>query len=200
MESAAPVDGRRARRERGRLAVIDAMIDLVLEGHAPPTAEQVCERAGVSEASLYRYVQTLDDLRRRAIARYFERHDHLMEIPDIGEHGLAHRIRAVVDARLRFYEITEPMAVMTRRQTAEVPELGDALRRVRATFVDQLAHHFDHELGSLRQPMRRERLAVLASLTSFESWQQLRSQGLDQAATARALRRALSDLLDGGDR
>ncbi len=192
------VDGRRARRERGRLAVIDAVIDLVLEGRAPPTAEAISERAGVSEASVFRYFDTLDDLRHGAIGRYFERHGHLMEIPDIGEHGLDRRVRNLVEARIRFYETSEPMAAMARRQTADVPELGDALLRVRSTFVDQLAQHFDEELGRLRPQVRRERLAVLAALTSFESWQQLRQQGLDRAAVARALRRAVADLIDAG--
>ncbi len=52
------VDGRRARRERGRIAVSDAVIDLAFEGNANPTAEQVAKRAGVSVASLFRYFET----------------------------------------------------------------------------------------------------------------------------------------------
>ena len=43
-------DGRRARRGRGRLAVCEAMIDLVFEGNLPPSADQVAERAGYSSA------------------------------------------------------------------------------------------------------------------------------------------------------
>ena len=57
------------------------MIDLVLEGHAPPSAEHVIERAGVSQASLFRYFATLDELRQEAIGRYFERFDGLIAIP-----------------------------------------------------------------------------------------------------------------------
>src|SRR5690606_23355552 len=41
-------DGRRARRERGRQAVIDATLDLFLEGGERPTSEEVAARAGVS--------------------------------------------------------------------------------------------------------------------------------------------------------
>ena len=91
------------------------------------------------------------------------------------------------------------MARLARRQAHDVPEVRDILRRVRSTLVDQLAQHFGPELGRLRASSRRELVAVLAALTSFEAWQQLRDQGLDRAATARALRRALIDLLDEGE-
>lgn len=189
------VDGRRARRERGRRAVIDAMIDLIFEGHLPPTVELISERAGVSEASLFRYFDTLDELRHHAIGRYFDRYAHLMEIPDIGERSIDRRVRDVVESRIAFYEATEPMARLVRRQAADVPEIRHTLTRVRSTLTDQLAHHFEPELRRLRASARRERLAVIAAITSFESWQQLSDQGLDRAATARALRRALTDLL-----
>ena len=192
----AQLDGRRARRERGRRAVVDAMIDLILEGHVPPSADAVCERAGVSEASLFRYFDTLDELRHHAIGRYLERHDHLMAIPGIGERSLGRRVRGLVDARLRLYETTEPMAALVRRQAVEVDEIAATLTRVRATLLDQLAQHFELELRALSAPARRERRAVLAALTSFESWQQLRDQGLDRPAIARSLRRAVADLLD----
>ena len=36
-----PLDGRRARVQRGREAVLDAMLDLVVEGHGQPTATDV---------------------------------------------------------------------------------------------------------------------------------------------------------------
>ena len=198
MTSGGQVDGRRARRDRGRLAAIDAMIDLVLDGHAPPSAEAVSKRAGVSEASLFRYFDTLDDLRQQAIGRYLERHDHLLEVPDIGEHSLDRRIRGLVDARLRYYETVAPMATLVRRQAPAVPEVAATLARVRATLLDQVAQHFEPELGSFRSSARTERVAVLAALTSFESWQQLHEQGLDRVSIARAWRRALDDLL--GDR
>ncbi len=192
------LDGRRARRERGRLAVIDATIDLVLAGGGPPSADAVAALAGVSEASLFRYFDTLDDLRNEAIGRFIERHGHLMEIPDLGRHALDRRVRNLVGARLRFYETVEPMATLARRQAPAVPAIAATLNRVRATLVDQLAEHFEPELRSLRPAARRERVAVLGALTSFESWQQLGEQGLDRAATARAWRRSLDDLLGDG--
>jgi AcrR family transcriptional regulator len=194
------VDGRRRRREQGRIAVVDAMIDLVLAGHTPPTAEQVATHAGVSTASVFRYFDNLDDLRRQGIQRYLERYDHLLDLPGIGEQGLAHRITTLVEARQRFYETIDPMARLARAQALAVPELDEALDRVRATLADQLREHFAAELEGLRPAQRHELVALVAVLTSYESWEQLRRQGLDRAAVGRAMRLGVDRLLrsEGG--
>ena len=189
------VDGRRLRREQGRVAVVDAMIDLVLAGHTPPSAEQVAAHAGVSTASVFRYFDSLDDLRRRGIQRYLERYDHLLDVPGIGEHGLTHRVATFVEARQRFYETIDPMARLARAQALTVPDVDDALGRVRATLADQLSEHFAAELAGLRPNRRRELVALVAALTSYESWEQLRRQGLDRAAVGRAMRLGVDRLL-----
>ena len=195
----AKVDGRRLRREQGRVAVVDAMIDLVLAGNTPPTAEQIADRAGVSAASVFRYFDSLDDLRREGIRRYLERYDHLLDVPDIGEHGFARRVAALVEARQRFYETIEPMARLARAQALSVPELDDALSRVRATLVDQIGEHFSAELLGLRPQRRRELIALVAALTSYESWEQLRRQGFDRDALGRAMRSGVERLLRSDD-
>lgn len=189
------VDGRRLRREQGRAAVVDALIDLVLAGRTPPSADEIAARAGVSTASVFRYFDSLDDLRRHGIQRYLERYDHLLDIPDIGEHGLPKRVANLVEGRQRFYETIEPMARLARAQALTVPELDEALGRVRATLADQLSEHFATELADLRPARRRELVAVVAALTSYETWEQLRRQGLDRAAVGRALRTGVERLL-----
>lgn len=189
------MDGRRLRREQGRAAVVDAMIDLVLAGRTPPSADEIAARAGVSTASVFRYFDSLDDLRRHGIQRYLERYDHLLGIPDIGERGFSTRVANLVESRQRFYETIEPMARLARAQALTVPELDEALGRVRATLSDQLSEHFAAELMGLRPSRRRELVAVVAALTSYESWEQLRRQGLDRAAVGRALRTGVERLL-----
>lgn len=196
-ESVAPskIDGRRLRREQGRVAVVDAMIDLVLDGRTPPTVDEIAARAGVSTASVFRYFDGLDDLRRHGIQRYLERYDHLLDVPDVGEHVLTQRIANLVEARQRFYETIEPMARLARAQAVTVPELDAALGRVRATLTDQLSEHFALELSALRPARRRELVVLVSALTSYESWEQLRRQGLDRAAVGRALRHGVERLL-----
>lgn len=189
------LDGRRLRREHGRIAVVDAMIDLVLAGRTPPNTDEIAARAGVSTASVFRYFESLDDLRREGIQRYLERYDHLLDVPEIGEHDLGRRIAALVEARQRFYETIEPMARLARAQAVTVPDLDAALGRVRATLTDQVSEHFAPELANLRPARRREVTALVAALTSYETWEQLRRQGFDRAAVGRSMRLGVERLL-----
>ncbi|MEZ5215801.1 MAG: TetR/AcrR family transcriptional regulator [Ilumatobacteraceae bacterium] len=188
-------DGRRRRREAGRAAVLDALIDLVLEHGAPPAADDIADRAGVSSASLFRYYPSLDELREAAIGRYFERFDTLISLPESRPRSTASRIRTLVEARLTFYDHVAPMARLARRQAALVPALRCSLDRVRSIFVEQLAIWFEDELARFPPKERRQRIAVLAALTSFEAWDQLGESGLDRDQLNRALRRSLADLL-----
>ncbi len=67
-----------------RMLALDAFLDLLLEGHVPPTSEQVARRAGISMATFFRYFDSLGELRREASARILQRFPHLYRVPDIG--------------------------------------------------------------------------------------------------------------------
>jgi AcrR family transcriptional regulator len=191
-------DGRRARRERGRLAVTDAMIDLVLDGETP-SVELLTRRAGVSEATLFRYFETLDELRRATTARYIARFADLFEIPSSGVGTLDQRIDALVAARARLYTTTEPMARLTRRRAAVVPEIDDELRRLRSVMAGQVRRHFAAELAELIPARRDDLVAVICVVTSFESWQQLRDDhGRGPTQLRRAMTESLRRLLGAG--
>lgn len=189
-------DGRRARRQRGRLAVSEAMIDLVFEGNLPPLAEQVAERAGVSIASLFRYFETLDELRRETTDLYFERHGHLFEITGISEGTLEQRIASFVSSRATLYETTEPMCRLVRLRANELTHVNDLLGLIRVARADQIHQHFDAELRQLTPAARDDATAVIVTLTSFESWDQMkRSHGRDHHQIRRAWTTALHHLL-----
>lgn len=188
------IDGRRARRERGRLAVTEATIDLVLEGRIPSSADEIAARAGVSPASLFRYFETLDDLRQATADRYFERYTHLFDVPGIGHGPLSDRIQRFVKARVSLHEITEPMARLTRLRAPEHLELDQRLRHVRATLSDQVRHHFDTELAELSAARRDDAVTVISTLTSFEAWDQARH---DHSRSQQQIRRAWSATING---
>jgi len=79
------VDGRTARRDRNREAVLDAVLELFSEGNLAPSPDDVAQRAGISLRSVYRYVADSDGLIRDAIERHTERIAPLFLIEDIGE-------------------------------------------------------------------------------------------------------------------
>lgn len=195
-DPAEPIDGRRARRERGRRAVAEATIDLVFEGLSPPTVEQVAARAGVSVASVFRYFETLDELRDETIRRYFDRFAHLIEIPDIGAGSRQVRIKRFVDCRQTLYATTEPMARFIRRRAPRVTALDELLHRNRATRADQIRQHFAIELENLPPGRRVELVGAISTLTSFESWAELRDDhGHNSIQIRRAWTRTLGQLL-----
>jgi len=167
------IDGRRARRERGRLAVSDAVIDLVAEGNTDPTSEQVAKRAGVSVASLFRYFETLKELRQETLRRYFKRYDHLFQLPDIAESTLEHRTQVLVNRRAKLYETTGPMCRQARRRAPDLPDLDEELHSTRAMQADQIRQCFAHELEALSPSASDDLVATISTLTSFESWEQI---------------------------
>ena len=67
------IDGRRARRERGREAVTDAMVDLVFEGHVSPTAEQIVLSRFANTRFLPRHLVRQTGTRRHEALYYQQR-------------------------------------------------------------------------------------------------------------------------------
>lgn len=191
-EPAEPVDGRRARRERGRAAVVEATIDLVLEGFSPPTVEQVADRAGVSTASVFRYFDTLDELRDETTRRYYQRFAHLLQIPDIGAGALDARIKRFVDSRHQQYSVTAPMARMVRHRASKVAALDEILHRHRAITATDIGTHFAAELDELGAAARAELIGTIATLTSFEAWSELTE---DHRRTPAQIRRGWTSVL-----
>src|SRR5262245_124138 len=108
------VDGRTARRDRNRTAVLDAVLELFSEGDLNPSAEDVARRSGVSLRSVYRYVRDSDDLIRSAIERHQEKVIPLFIIDDLGEGSFAQRLDVMIERRVRLYETIAPTARAAR--------------------------------------------------------------------------------------
>ena len=105
------LDGRTARRDRNRIAVLDVVLELFSEGEPRPSPEQVAARSGVSLRSVYRYVADRGDLIRAAIDRHLERVQPLFVIDDVPEDTTVARVEQFVRARMRGYEAIAPTAV-----------------------------------------------------------------------------------------
>ena len=73
--AAARVDGRSARAERTRAAIVEALLELNREGDLKPTGERIAERAGVSLRALWANFKDMEALFAAASARLLERQD-----------------------------------------------------------------------------------------------------------------------------
>ena len=114
------LDGRRARREQNVDAVVDAMLDLLGEGHLTPGAAAVAERSGVSLRSVFRYFDDMDSLTERAIARQMERAAPLFDLLD-DDGPLDVRAGRLASHRAVQYNRLAPFARVAIVRSAAVP-------------------------------------------------------------------------------
>jgi TetR/AcrR family transcriptional regulator, regulator of autoinduction and epiphytic fitness len=193
-ETPVPVDGRRARRERGRLAVIDAMFSLLQDGKVPVSAELVADRAGVSVASVFRYFDGLDDLQFQTFARFRERFEPLLEVAP-GATTRAERIAAFVEARLGLYEQAGAIMAVGRLRALEYEPLVAASAEMRGLLADQVRSVFADDVATVGSG-GGDLVAVIDALTSLESWDVMcRTHARSDRQIERAWRRGIDAVI-----
>ncbi len=170
---AAAVDGRSARRERGRAAAVRATVELFDEGELRPSAEAVCGRAGISTASLFRYFGGLDDLYRAAFEQQIARAAQLARVDHVPGAPLEDRVRRFVAGRLDVYEVTVGVGRMGRARAVDHPDVALALDRARAGWLDQVRDVFRTELVPMGRSRATSTAAAVDAVASFEAWELL---------------------------
>jgi TetR/AcrR family transcriptional regulator, regulator of autoinduction and epiphytic fitness len=189
----ASVDGRLARGERARGAIVDALLALIDRGDLRPSAARVAARAGVSQ-----HFSDVESLFAAAASRQAERVSiHVGSIPHDGP--LARRLGAFVRQRARLLEAIAPVrraAILMEPFSSELQGRLGAFRKLKA---DEVRRVFAPELAH-RSPAARRRLhSALAAASSWSMWQALRDhQGLSHAEARRTLRLTLESLLRSG--
>jgi AcrR family transcriptional regulator len=166
-----PIDGRRARRDRSRQAIVDAAFALILEGKGPPSTEAVAERAGVSVSSIFRNFDGLADLQEQALDQFRERFSHLLNATPSVDASLEDRISFFVRNRLDLYEQAGSLMSMARARALEHDTLVEAVARNRSTLADQTRACFGHEIDGLTPSGAADLTAVIDSLTSPEGFE-----------------------------
>src|SRR5687767_696514 len=125
-----PLDGRRARRHRSRDLAVDALLDLLNEGVARPTAQQVAERSGVSLRSIFRIFDDVQSLHMAASERQMSRVRHLF-VDIVADGTLEERVQATVATTTRLYEQVAPIRRAALRAAPESETLQLQLSRAR---------------------------------------------------------------------
>lgn len=189
-EQAAVVDGRRARRERGRTTVIDAMLALLQDGVVPLSADLVAERSGVSVASIFRYFDGLADLQLQAYARFRDRFEPIVAVdPADVPRPLAERVGVLVRSRLDLYEQAGSIMLVGRLRALEHRPLVEASTAMRARLADQVRML----LGG-----PADVVAAVDALTSLDAWDVMRrTHGLGRARITTAWTRGVTLLVTG---
>ncbi len=191
-------DGRRARREQNRGAVLDALAELYREGVYEPSAAQIAERAGLSSRSLFRYFDDVDDLNRATIDQQLARARPLLAVDARPDDPAATKVERLVDARLRLHEAIAPAARAARVCAWRHPVLAEQITSSRSYLRHQVERLFAPELAAMGTERAAAAVAAAEVLCSFESSELLRvDQGLSRARAAAALVQALLPVLAG---
>jgi len=185
-------DGRRARRDRNREAVVDAYLDLVREGDMHPNVADVAERSGVSHRSVFRYFADKDELARTAVQRQTAWASSLAAIPVAATAPLDDRIAALVEQRAEMFDRIGAVGRLSRALAGRQPIIAEQLELSRRFFRKQVKVLFERELTALGEPDSGEVLGAIDVLCSFESYDLLRrDQGMSQVRAKRAMARAV---------
>ncbi|GAA1851599.1 TetR/AcrR family transcriptional regulator [Asanoa iriomotensis] len=177
-EPAERVDGRTARAERTRAAIVDAHLALIGEGDLRPTGERIAERAGVSLRALWTNFKDMETLFEASGARVLETYDAAFKPvpPDLPR---ADRIAAYCHQRARLLQLIAAPA----RAAAMREPFSPQLRRNRQKHVAWLREEVDvlfaeEFAGPDGQTLRN---AVMAA-SMWPAWSMLRD-GLSLSAT-----------------
>lgn len=188
-------DGRRARSERTRAAVVEALLTLLDEGVTQPGADLLAERAGVSRRAIFNHFRDLEDLFAAAADLQRTRVIGLFQ-PISPEAPLPERIAAFTAQQARVVTFITPVRRAANRVAHASAVVAERLAAMRAFHRAHVEATFAPELAGLDGEARREQLAALTSVTSFPFWEELTAhEGLSPRMAEQAMARALTSLL-----
>jgi TetR/AcrR family transcriptional regulator of autoinduction and epiphytic fitness len=186
-------DGRIARSERTRRAIVDALRALIKEGDLRPTAPRVAERAGVSVRTVWQHFEDVEALLVEAGRRDLEIASTYL-VPIEPSLPVTERIERLVDARAKMFEAMAPVWRAARLHTP----FSAQLRRNRDMFMDlarqEVERVFRDELAAAADRDGLRDALVVAS--TWAPWESLRTDvGLDVEASKRATKLLLAGLV-----
>lgn len=196
MTTKAPrIDGRSARAERTRDAVVEAFLALIDQGYLQPTARQVSVHAGVSLRSVFQHFADMETLFAAAADRQIERLRHLAVTVD-PKSPFEERLAAFIEARARLLETMTPVRRAALLGEPFSPEIGRRLHWSREMNREETERVFAAELRNLPKSERRLVSAALHASTEWYTWETLRvHDGMPYKDAARAMALTVRSLL-----
>lgn len=185
-------DGRRERGNRNKAAVVAALLDLYAQGEIQPPAARIAEIAKVSERSVFRYFDDMEDLSAFAVELQWSRVKDLYENL-VADGNFSERLAAIVEQRLHLYDKVESVyqvAVLAARKNAVV---ASALKKRRSILRHQTMKQFAQELDN--HPDSANARRILDFTLSLENIDYLKSaMGLSSTKRSETLHAAVSIL------
>ena len=187
---ASAVDGRSLRRERNRQDIVDALLGLIENGETEISAALIASKAGLSERSIFRYFDDVNDLYRSVCDLAFSKEIEYALIDDAGVGSLDTKIENFVNQRVRIYTMNEKIAPAARSFAFKNPIIKNQLVVGRKLLRTQIIKHFAEELSVFDKQQQQVAVAIIDSLTTFEYYDMMRS---DQRMSVQAIKSVLTE-------
>ena len=187
---ASAVDGRSLRRERNRQDIVDALLGLIENGETEISAALIASKAGLSERSIFRYFDDVNDLYRSVCDLAFSKEIEIALIDDAGIGSLDTKIENFVNQRVRIYTMNEKIAPAARSFAFKNPIIKNQLVVGRKLLRTQIIKHFAEELSVFDKQQQQVAVAIIDSLTTFEYYDMMRS---DQKMSVLAIKSVLTE-------
>ena len=183
-------DGRVRRSERSRAAIVRALFELIGEGLAEPTADEVAERAAIGIRTVFRQFKDMDTLYGALDVLLYEQFEPFFVAP-VPEGSIDERIDEFVARRSKGYEDFAPYKRAANIKRARSEFLQERHEALVSRMSKDLRRWFP-ELENMDNPT----VHALELVTSFEAWDRLRTdQRLGKRRAAEAMKQAMSGLL-----
>jgi AcrR family transcriptional regulator len=184
------LDGRRQRSDASRRKIALAMLDLLREGEADPSADLVAERAGVGRRTVFRLFSDMEGVFREMHAIMTAQLTPEFARP-FEATTWRERLDELIERRAKAFEQMLPIktAADARRYTSDFlkVEHKNITRLQRQALLAVLPANL----------AKGDMLEALDLSLSFEAWRRLRyEQGLSVKHAQAALRRLVSALVD----
>lgn len=184
------IDGRSLRRERNRQEIVGALFDLIESGETEISAALIAQKAGLSERSIFRYFEDVDDLYRSVCDLSIAKEIEIASIDDQGKGSLDSRIENFVNQRVRMYTMNEKIAPAARAFAFKNSVIKNQLIVGRKFLRNQIKAQFAAELSHFDKAQQQIAVATIDALTTFESYDMLRS---DQKMSVQTIKSILTE-------
>jgi TetR/AcrR family transcriptional regulator of autoinduction and epiphytic fitness len=195
-EQEPPIDGRLARSQRARAAIIKAMMALIEEGNLTPSAQAVAERAGVSLRLVFHHFKDMESLFTEMFATMFQTRilPHLPFPEGVGP--FQERLDAFVEKHSALFEAVAPFRRAGKLQEHTSAAVAAALNQGRMANAAQVITAFTPELEAQPEQVRQTVIHAVVMATSFVAWDMLRRhQGISLEETKKVIAETLCRLL-----
>jgi TetR/AcrR family transcriptional regulator of autoinduction and epiphytic fitness len=171
IEASNRVDGRSARSERTRRAIVAAHLALIDEGDLKPTGERIAERAGVSLRTLWTNFKDMETLFAASGELVKERQDALYRRIE-PELPLVERVEEFCSQRVEVLEMLAPSARASSLREPFSAQLRINRTRNIARARRQIEEVFETELASAVE--RDQLVNAITVASTWSSWSMMR--------------------------